>query len=883
MDNLYLFEIMNDHPDNIKRINDTLHDIKNTLFDHLYVAQRALSLFHRVDIDFASYRPLRHNRIVFDINHTYIENEDRCDFRRSKYYKREILCDDIFRNPDIFSKGIFVFINGELVNNFYVFFSESRLEIRFARYFAVGGVSNDGMHRNIIDEYANNHATVSVVIMPICKKAIGEIPYNRLHSDNLTVSTYANYLMGTSYVDVGTTPMLFIAGSVIGYGGSGPAYRAIAYDRVGDLLSIKGATYEPTLYTMYDPTMYINIVYPANLIASKTVASDGWFSLPIMRMPIPKENILVFKKSTNPNDSEMVLDYSAKIDMYYPNVYRILSDHDGEFFIYAFYDDSIKDSELIHYNELKIYTRFMDGLPEYIDNTVPEYIKTYEPIEMRYSIDDYKDTEEGTLEYKIRKLREVIYENPELYSYYMRRYTEMYPNVFLEMSADEYNSRLRNDTSTELPNMDVVTFDAPRYMFSVKRENNLQFFKFYIDRKAYYPTKDEMFYDNQYLYIYVSTDIVKIDSIIEVQKMYDSTMSKEYTVDTSAPLRVELDPHCRATVEDIYITHNNGTIEEYIVNYTVYEKLSADRMAMDIDIEIAGERYRPLDDTSFYKYPEIYIVFDDDSLNGEVVTIRSDKRTMVYDEFGGEFKAEITDNVNTDKRNYLIYSDGRLMSPLGIKLRFNDDSNGPHTVQALIATEADTIVVASHMPDKYKLVCDYADDYVKRLRIYQKYMDDDELIYGREGNVYDKQLESSVELENRINEIGHFVDLTNLISKPLDFRWYEIYMNGLKLTDKDVIFISPYQMIITLQDDYPDIDTFIITDLIGFIRKYVIPLPFINPDWVQVTDEMIDEYPEVMDRNTNVVFDSDTLYTMTGSVLLNPDLSEGYSIHDPHE
>lgn len=878
MDNLYLFEMLNDHPNNVKMINDTLHDIKNSLYDHLYIAQRALSQFHRVDINFSKCRFLRHNRIVFDIAYTYIENENRCDFRNSKYYKKEVLCDDLFKNPDIFSRAIMVFIDGKLMNNFYVYFAEDRLEIRFARYMKTMGDIDDGMHRLAIDELIKRDTIVSIVFMPICKKATGEIPYKRLAEDNLSISRYADYLMGSSYVDVGDTPMIFMSDSLFGNSGVGIRYNAMMFDRIEDVMTIYDKTYSHATYDLYNPQMYINILYPANIVSVKTVYTNGWFALPIKRTPIPKENILVFKKSATENSSILEFDHTAKIEMYYPNVYRIDSDHTGEYIIYAFYNDDIEHSPLIHYNELNLYMRFMDGLPEYVDGTIPEYIKNYKPIDLEYSIDDYKSTKSEALEYKIQKLREVIYQNPALYSYYLKRYVEAYPNITLEINPEVYNSRLRTDTSIEMPDNPVVTFDSPRFMFSVRRSNNFQLFKFFIDRKAYYPTDDEVFYDGEFMYIYLSTDIVRMESYIEIQKMYDSTFTKSYTVTPGVPIHVSIDKESRAAVEDLYITHNNGIIEEYITDYRIYEKLDNTRDFRMNDTIFSGERYRPIELTSFYKYSDVYIVITDESLDGETITVRSDKRTMIFREFADERKSEINSNVNKDKRNYVIYRDGRLMAPVGVKVRYNEDSNGPHTIQSLIATEEDTVVVASHLPDKYNLVCEYADDYVKRLRIYQRYMDTEEEIDGREGNIYDMQIASSVELENRILDSGHFVDLTNLITKPLDFRWYDIYMNGLKLTERDVTFISPYQMIINLYDDYPDIDTFIIIDMIGFIKKYVIPLPFVNPDWVQVTDAMIDEYPEVMDDNLNVVFDSDTIRTMTGDVLLNPDLADGYIV-----
>ena len=244
MDNLYLFEILGDDPKNIKRINDTLHDIKNSLFTTLYQAQRALSNFHSVTMDFSNHRLLRHNRIVFDVNHTYIEGAARCNFRRSKFYRREVLCDDIFRNTDVFTKGILVFIDGLMVTNFYVYFDEDRIEIRFAKYLTYNGIPNDGMTMSTIDELTESGAKISIVIIPICKKAIGETTVRNIVVNDHTISRYADYMNGLSYIDVGDTPMLFIADHKESFNLTGTRYTCMDFVEVGDSLMIDDSTYD---------------------------------------------------------------------------------------------------------------------------------------------------------------------------------------------------------------------------------------------------------------------------------------------------------------------------------------------------------------------------------------------------------------------------------------------------------------------------------------------------------------------------------------------------------------------------------------------------------------------------------------------------------------
>ena len=880
MDNLFIFETLKDNPENIKLINNTLQDIKRSLYEETYKAQRALCDIYRTNIEFSSFRSARFNRIVFDVNYTYIEHKERKTFRDSKYYKREVHSTEIFKNPDIFSKAILVFIDGKMTNNFYVYFNEDKIELRFARYTKVdnNSIIDDGFSTSLIEDMEKRNSIITVIIMPICKKSTAQTPFMRIYGSNYAISEYAGYWMGLSHKNVGDIPMLFMSIHDDTTKDSGAMYDSVNYEMEDHTMYILPETY-PVEDNIRNPTVYLSMLYPANVLSMVNVDSDGWFETPLMGMPVPIENMIVFRKLSSSGD-KMELDLYANIESYYPNKYRITSNHVDGFVVYVCYNSDFDHFEGTHDNELNLYMRYINSLNKYKDGTVEEYIRDYKPVDMEYDIPDYHTTDEEPLEYKIRKLREVIEQNPKLYSYYLKRYVEHYPNVFTETSIADKADRMRRDTSRELPNMPVHTFDDMRYLLVMRKENNSQMFKVYIDNLAIHMIDEWVFEDDLYKYYYIPMKY--INNFIEVEKFIDTRMNKTHTVNTSIASPIIIDPIYHARPVDIYVTHATDNGEEYVTNYKLYEKISPDRDIEDTDINIDGVTYRVA--VPYHKYQELFIVWDDETLNGETVNIRTDKYYIPIDEIDETAKYYLDSNISNDKDNFVIYRDGRLMSSLGLKIKFSEDPNSGHMLQSLVIVDddEDINVVAEHLPYKYNLVCEYTDEYVKRLRIYQKYLDVDVDIDGREDNIYNSQIDSSIELEEAILASGHFVDLTNMLTKPLDFRWYDIYMNGLKLTERDVVFISPYQMVITLQDDYPDIDTFIMIDLLGFIEDYVIPLPFINPDIQQVTDEMIADYPEVMDENTNVVFDSDTIYSMPGSALLNPDVADGFEIFDAH-
>lgn len=857
MDHSYLFEILGDHPDNIKKINEALYDIKASLFKSLHNTQYGLTdVFQRV-IDFSTYRAIDHTKIAFDIDYTFIDNAKRIKFKQSPYYKKELYSTDLYNVTDLFHRCIMVFINGKLTNNYYVFIDDAKLQIIFKRYYSPKKIYNDGLSAELINEYKNNHVNMCVVIMPLCERHNTTINLNTLYNNNYTLD-----------IPTDNTPLVLMSsnGKTKEYFNTGITYSPMY---VNDNQLINGT------YQNVNADIEMTYLYPDNLLEVKDIDSDGWFSIELQKTPIPVENILVFKRLEF-NSSKMELLYGDDImTMYYPNIYKINIPSDMGYRVFVFYANDISDEK--YKSELKLYTDFINAEPQYRDGSIPDYIKTYKPIEMVYDIDDYKavSTGETELQYKIRKLREVIEENPDLYKYYMEKYTDLYPCVNHIVTEESFSNRVRRDTSQELPFTE--TFDEDRYLFSISTSYMGELSMFFIDNLYYYP--DKVYVHNGYLYIYIPTELVHVDSYIHICKLYNNTFTKEYTIDTSVPTKVVIDKVYRAAGEDIYLTVGSGDNEKYITEgFSLCEKLSSKREILDKDIEFNGEYYRPIYDTSFHRYNELYIIFGDDTYNGQTITVRSDKRTLVFDSAVALGTLTINSNINTDKRNLLIYRDGRLMSSYAAKYRYSDNPNGPHEIQSLLIMNDDTVIKTIHSSEKYNLICDYNDENIKHLRVYQKYMDTPEEIYEREDNLYNKIIESSGELEAILNSKGKFVDLTNMITKPLDFRWYDIYLNGLRLTERDVTFVSPYQLIINIDDDYPDIDTFIVTDVIGFIEKYVIPLPFLNPDWQQVTEEMIEEYPEMMDPKLNVVFDGDKEYTTNSSILLDPDDSNGYTL-----
>ena len=83
--------------------------------------------------------------------------------------------------------------------------------------------------------------------------------------------------------------------------------------------------------------------------------------------------------------------HDLKIDMYYPNIYKIVGDitEDRTLKVYVFYRKSSK--VLKHKNRLAMYYKYMNNiLTRYKKGTITEMVKDYITKEVIYYIEDYQ-------------------------------------------------------------------------------------------------------------------------------------------------------------------------------------------------------------------------------------------------------------------------------------------------------------------------------------------------------------------------------------------------------------------------------------------------------------------------------------------------------------
>jgi hypothetical protein len=133
------------------------------------------------------------------------------------------------------------------------------------------------------------------------------------------------------------------------------------------------------------------------------------------------------------------------------------------------------------------------------------------------------------------------------------------------------------------------------------------------------------------------------------------------------------------------------------------------------------------------------------------------------------------------------------------------------------------------------------------------------------------------------------IDLTGLIDKPFDFKWYDIYLNGRKLVKKNVEIISANKIKILKTDSLKGLEIIENSrdkEYFGYKPVYDIIdyLYDVDPEFADninnsiITDDMLDiEEPTVNDIITRVDYIINNLvndFILANFGMFNPDLNQ---------
>jgi len=626
--------------------------------------------------------------------------------------------------------------------------------------------------------------------------------------------------------------------------------------------------------------------FTLNRLMKMRISSNlNFFSIPIKEMPIPIENIMIFTDDYG----RLLFNHDVKLEKYYPNIYKIkrsVNEPRRPLWVYIYYSDDTVSIGNKHENELKLYHRFTENiLYKYTNDSIPDTIKNYKPIYVNYSISNYQGSEyydnNDHLSYKLNYFKELISQNGDFYRIYLDKLVG-YVSAFDIYATDIENSDYGFDKRIKTHNRDEIKstslqkdFNEDRYLFTFRNDGDRINTILFLDNKLYYP--DEIYSDDEYTYIYIPANLINIDtdpSVLHVENYQDVSFNKKINyIRPDEYIHINIPEELKLSINDLFITQNVDGIEKYITNsenntkYKIYVK------------NTDSDEYILADETSFFRYTDIYIKFEEDAtLQNSDIFIKANK-TTIMDRNVGDNSFIINQPIDNDEKNILVFKNGQLVPPSTVVVDFNENIDGPHTVRTLMRTDNDDEFVLLYTPNKYTNV---------------------------------------LELDS-IPSTG-IVNLEGRITKPIDLKWHDIYINGEKLTEKNIDMLTPYSFILKDMDtlkyltiyeknldsdilapeyDYDNINNTILDpnndyielpdaeiidnskdirdditiDIIGCLDKYLLSMNLINPDKQQITDEMISEYPSLfLSDDYNIFINPDlSVHNFAKDMLLNPD------------
>lgn len=731
----------------LKAVEDALNDIQISNFQYLNEIQMQTTGLKRYDFTMSDL--VRTDRIdyntrfyprkwVYNIPENFIAENKRLEFRRSKFYNKFITFKDTIENTNVFTCTFLIFINGAIMNNAVELYCR---EDKTVVIFRVNEKPTDrGISKKQLDQWIEEDAKITFFMVSI--EVGGSKSFNQY--------TYASY--------GGRIPLTEF-GIPEGVKYNNKKFMA-AISNIGDInsnLCIVDNT-DTDLYILNDiastgfKSFIIDVFNLRSVDEIKIIDNnEEWFTIDVHECPVATQNIVVFDYDTN------AFLHDIQVELYYPNIYHIVGNtQKRKLKVYIFYYDDTEANLLGYSNHLEVYYRYVQNvLDKYKNNSINSIIKNYMPVEVKYTINNFKETVwfDDAFKFKSEYLRELIVADGNNFrSYLNRQCCSKQHSFYLPMKNVDLNSKIRQNNSDVDDPTWYEEFDELRYMFIFRNEFRSTFtdILFSIDGIAYIP--DKHYKTKKYEYFYIPCDLITQDSIIEVEKIKGyireelATFSSIYQEQTFSLKNI--DGNVEVFHNDIFLT--DAETDEYLnpEDYTVIVKLDNDWIAVNEDC--------------FYQINDYYRV----KINNPDY-VNKTLRIHVKKNYAREIhKIEAEDQVftmltfsfdiNNDPRYIRLYRNGRIIPRNEYEVVFNSNKAGG---MSYINYPRERFV---------------GDEYVIEAVPYKM----KEVYYSK------------------FNDVNKVIDLYGIVDKPLDVKWYDFYLNGRKLMKSNIEIISPCKMIL---------------------------------------------------------------------------------------
>ena len=675
-----------------------------------------------------------------------IDASIRDRYRLGKFYQKEITLKDISDNQDVFIHMPLVFLNGLNTVNFTVKAYESHTEIYFDKTdalmscddIAVMFVLNDGIISTQTNKYVFADSANKLPLTLFGK----DVDFN---STGLTTITDISSMTGSSF------NYTTFEDNSVAIDLSANAESIIANNR---RVSVS------VILTRYMHTMEDILVAHASgetvTIKPFIITDDNGDAF---RMPIPVENIVISKYDSTIGDFR--IDSSITVKRTYPFIYDIVDANavDGDMYqvIYFYYPTNtsysytnfLKYSYLLalqttgHTNIIDLVIAIRNGECSKFD-----YLLTYVPPDYDYSIPDFNEDANHPyhFDYKIDKLGDFIKSNPWVLADYVSNQSMV--NMFFEIDVTkiDLSSRLRNDTRSEATRVEnKFDFDEPCYVFAIFMGDTEKYDKiFYVD--GIFCDHKYSFREHDMEYVYIPASVVTANSIIEVERFDSFSYEKTLTLNSTSDV-VDLDivgnsrSHSLPITNDIIVMTEAGEIVDKPSHFTMNVTDN------DLVYDVAQYPLSPVKKISLsmkdehYQGVQLKIIVDKDHSNTACPTNAN------------EIFVSYVPQIFFIKKNHIrVFVNNKIIRTDLYDIVY-DVSSANYIFYLLKPAIEDMTVIIQILPVSYSCVYSQA----------------------------------------TIPEDG-LIDFTGKLNKPFSSLYYDVFVNGRKLTEGQIRQITPMKV-----------------------------------------------------------------------------------------
>lgn len=747
MENVDILKILSRDSIDVDAVLESLHDTAVRNFQTLYEVQKSICGVFRYDVPLSDFKPVYRlpyqkesfrypSRYGYSITKDMLYPDKQYLFKSHNLHKMPLSQTDISKYFDIFRYNFIIFIAGYFIPTGEIFISDDEVLFMIDEALSDNDESLYGISPTKMNVFREDNETVTILIVPNYETTSAALnrPTLTMYGGTVSSKKFSNY-------SILNTNSIYLMNTTDDY--SLYAMVLAMYD--DSKITIPSGTPTPSTHIRVQGVT-LDCIYQIISVDSK----NNWFmvSPSDYPMPLPPESILPFIIQ---DDGTLLFDSNISIKVYYPNIYEVVNIPDrASVRLYTLYR---QDKNVSKYrNELEmLYLAGKDLVEMYKTKSLPDLVTDYKPVDFRwFQTDDFVQSANfpNKAIYNINLLKECVSKDVHVLIKYLYLRMREKHKYYINVSKLDLVSRIRNDTYSEdqLINSAII-FNEPRYIISMRKSllggDHFEF-RMFIDTKFISPTHYTIMETYDFYHFYIPTKEITQTSIIELEKYRVFGFSEK------------IKPVKLGDMFPIIIPPNVKYVPVY--NIQLY-------------IEWTG-RYI---DKSKYK-----VIVHNDLLNTDI-ELDPDGHHMITNQFTIQIidktllTLDLIVSVNHNPIGKLVMSDNTLKQTVPFENCSNlahENIRVFHNGLRMLENTYDIGVTGKHGADVSIAV---------GFPVYKR-----DLCFI--DSLPDNQIcEFSLDIID--NEYG-FVDTGDSLSLPFDLKWYDIYLNGMKLNKLNLDIIT---------------------------------------------------------------------------------------------